>query len=80
LLHQSLLLKVRMKEAQTQMRKILTRTLAAAAVVIMKLKKALDAKNLLRRSISLAKIVVKLAQNGDLCKYVNSWVCGTLSK
>jgi hypothetical protein len=40
--------------------------------VMMKLKKALDAKNLLRRSISLAKIVEKLAYSGDLYKYVNS--------
>jgi hypothetical protein len=48
--------------------------------VTMKLKKALDTKNLLRRSISLAKIVDKLAHNGNLYKYVNSWVCGTLSE
>jgi hypothetical protein len=48
--------------------------------VTMKLKKALDAKNLLQRSISLAKIAKKLAHSGDLYKYVNSWVCGTLSE
>jgi hypothetical protein len=48
--------------------------------VTMKLMKALDAKNLLRRSISLDKIVDKLAHSGDLYKYVNTWVCGTLSE
>jgi hypothetical protein len=67
---------MRMKEAQTQMRKILTRTIAAAAVVTVKLKKAPDAKNLHRRSISLAKIVDKLAHNSNfvqICKFVGLW-------
>jgi hypothetical protein len=50
-----------MMKAQTQTGKILARTVAAAVTATMMLKKAPDVRNLLRRSISLAKIVGKLA-------------------
>jgi sulfur transfer complex TusBCD TusB component (DsrH family) len=51
---------MRMMKAQTLKEKILAKTIATAAATTMMLKKALDARNLLQRSISLVKIVEKL--------------------
>jgi hypothetical protein len=51
---------MRMMKAQTLKEKILAKTVETTAVVTMMLKKALDARTLLRRSISLVKIVKKL--------------------
>jgi hypothetical protein len=48
-------------EVQTLTEKILVKTVATAAAATMMLKKALDTRNLLRRSISLVEIVEKLA-------------------
>jgi hypothetical protein len=53
---------MKMMKAQTLTEKILAKTATTAAAVTMMLKKALDVRNLLRRLISLVKIVEKLAR------------------
>jgi hypothetical protein len=51
-----------MMKVQTLTGKILAKIVATAAVATMMVKKALDARNILRRSISLVKIVEELAR------------------
>jgi hypothetical protein len=57
---QSLLPKMRMMKAQITKEKILAKTVVTAAAATVMLTEALDARNLLRRLISLVEIVQKL--------------------
>jgi hypothetical protein len=69
--HQSLLLKMKMMRPQTRTGKVLATAVAAAVT----LKKILNTKKILRRSISSTDIAKTLALCGDLYKYVKSNGC-----
>jgi hypothetical protein len=62
-----------MKKTLAALMKKIANTVAAAAVAT--LRTVLSVKKVLRRLISLAKIVETLVLCGDLYKYVNSWGC-----